>query len=315
VARVQLTQSSGTPTEPPRRERPRAPTSNSIQGRRLNGYGLAATFGSAGTSVRDASRGTDVTPVVAPTVIRVASAEEFVSSIGSNRVIEIAPGLIDLSEAADRYLKHVRWDFDGNDRSVTIRDVENLTIKGSGLARTRLVIPTTYGYVLRFENARQTAVSDLTLGHVPEGLCSGGVLAATECRAINLQRCALFGCGTEGLTLRGVIGFRMENCEIFDCTHGIATIESSQETVFVRSTFRNNQEHHGFVIRDSQNVEFCESSVRSNSCTRELFDIVSSSNVRFIRGLIADNACLGIGRIQIDGADVQRTQSESKVAT
>jgi hypothetical protein len=237
--------------------------------------------------------------------VTVASPEEFFEAIGSNRVIEVTAGSFDLSSVQDRYMKHIRWDPEHDGRTVTIRDVENLIIRGTGLAKTRLLVVPRYAYVLALENCRGIEFSDLTMGHAPAGDCTGGVLSVLNSEGVRVTRCALFGSGTEGLTLRVVRTFRMTDSEVFDCTYGIATIESCKDIIFAKTTFHNNREFYGFAIRDSEYIEFADANVHSNQCPEDLFDIVSSWPVRFIGGTIDHNKCKGLGSVDTQGTVLQ----------
>lgn len=243
--------------------------------------------------------------LIEPEVLKIKTAEEFLTAIDSNRVLELSSDTFDLSTVRDRYMDHVRWDkrFDG--LTLVIRNVKNLTIKGAGIAGTRLVVSPKYADVLRFESCEAIRLSQITIGHDPPGYCTGGVVAVSDSENIAIDNCALFGSGVEGLTLRAVKTFVMVDSEIFDCTYGIATMQSCKDVNFSRSVFRNNREFWGIAIRDCERIEFLDCLVRSNLCPDDLFQIVSSSSIRFVRGVIADNRCLGLGSIVTNDTDVQ----------
>lgn len=235
----------------------------------------------------------------------VATAEEFINAIGPNRVIEITASRIDLGEVADRYMEYIRWDPNYDGRTITVRNVEGLEIRGMGIASTRIVVTPQYTYVLGFDGCIGISILNITLGHEPEGFCTGGVLAFSNTREVMIEKCALFGCGTEGITMQAVDGFAMKDSEIYECSYGILTIESSRRILFSQSEFRNNREFHGVAIRDSEGVEFLDCKFRGNIATENLFEVISSSDIRVVRGTITDNRCYGLGNVLVKDADIQ----------
>lgn len=246
----------------------------------------------------------------APLVIEVATAEEFVQAIGSDRIIRMKPGEYILSDVKDRHLKHVRWypQFDGN--TLTIRDVKNLTIEGLGGTRVQLLVRPQYVFVLAFEGCDEVELRNLTLGHAPEkGQCACGVIGARNCNGLRITNCDLFGCGTEGLTLTNVHGLLVKDSIVRDCSYGIMTLESCSDIQFVNTRFTGNEEFHGFVIADCRDVGFQSCIVEKNKASQPLFQIVSSSDIRFVGGAIRDNAVLKLKErdddIAIEGATVQ----------
>ena len=175
--------------------------------------------------------------------IKVTSAEEFINAIGSNRNIEIAAGDYLLSEIPDRHMEHIRWDpaFDG--KTITIRNLENVTIRGQGQNKTNLLVTPRYVFVLNFENCTNIELQDLTLGHTPDkGSCTSGVIGAKNCRNLFIDNCDLFGCGTEGLTLENVNTFGFTNSIIRECSYGIMTITGCKDLNFQNAKLINNQE-------------------------------------------------------------------------
>lgn len=236
----------------------------------------------------------------------VRSASEFIEAIGSDRVIELAPGTFNLSEVPDRYMTHVRWgaEFDGH--TITIRDVRNLTIRGTDAAKVQLLVTPQYTHVLAFEGCADVQVHDLNMGHAPAGQCTGGVIAAADCDRLSISRCSLFGCGTEGLTLRGVKHLHISDSQIFGCTYGIASISSCKDLTFKSTEFRDNREFYGFNVHDCEGVEFVDSSVLRNVCQGAIFEVLSSAEVRFVRGRILRNSANGLGKIILVDSEVDR---------
>ncbi len=212
--------------------------------------------------------------------IQVSTAEEFINAIGSDRIIEVAAGEYVLSAVADRQLEHVRWDPEFDGKTITIRNVNNLTIRGVSFKETSLVVNPRYVFVLNFENCTNLNLSKLTLGHTPEkGACTSGVIGAKNCSNVSIDNCDLFGCGTEGLTLEAVHTFNFSNSIIRDCSYGIMTITSCKDVSFDNAQFIRNKEYWGVQIRDTKAVDFEGCVFNQNRIAASLFDIVSSSEI------------------------------------
>ena len=236
--------------------------------------------------------------------IQVSNAEQFIEAIGSDRIIEIVPGTIDLGDARDRYLKYVRWERNHDGHTVTIRNVSNLHIVGAQRNSARILVVPAYTYVLAFEDCEGIELRGLTLGHAPSGGCTGGVVAVKNCEQFRVVDCKLFGCGTEGLTAISSRAIRLERSEVFDCTYGIATITGCRDVEFRSSKFHHNRQFHGFVINDCEYVEFIDSEVIANTSTEPLFQVTSSWPVRFRGGKVVSNTCPSVGA----GVDFSSTE-------
>jgi hypothetical protein len=182
-------------------------------------------------------------------VFEVDSVDGLVDAIGPDRIIRLAPGEYNLSRAKQKDLPHVAWKkaFDGWD--LWIEKVSTLKIEGAGDKPVRVFVSPRYAYVFNLSGVEGLELVNLELGHAPEpGYCAGGVVNAAGCKRIAFRRCVLFGCGTEGLTLRDISGLDFDDSLIRDCTYGILTAEACRDLVFRRSTFRENREFHGFVL-------------------------------------------------------------------
>ena len=115
----------------------------------------------------------------------------------------------------------------------------------------------------------------------------------------------MFGSGTEGLNLQAVEGLTMKDCDLYHCTYGIMTIKSSRRILFVETDFRNNAEFYGVEIRDSEDVEFTSCRFRGNIVRGALFEVISSSKIKLVRGVVTDNRCTELGNIETEDVDVQ----------
>lgn len=245
-----------------------------------------------------------------PTVIEVSTAEQLVNAIGPDRTIRVAPGEYILSDVKDRHMTYVRWypEHDGN--SLTIRNVKGMTIEGVGSERVRILVEPRYTFVLALENCEDVELKNLTLGHTPEkGICTCGVVGGRNSKNLRIINCDLFGCGTEGLTLKNVHGLTMKDSIIRDCSYGIMHLESCSRFTFVNVRFTGNEQFHGFDIADCETVLFESCVVEKNKAAEPLFQIVSSSDIRFVGGAIRGNEVPKLKEndddIAIEGATVE----------
>ena len=212
--------------------------------------------------------------------ISVSNAEEFINAIGSNRIIEVSPGDYLLSAIPDRYMDHIRWDPEFDGKTITIRNVENLVIKGSDRSTTQLLVNPRYVFVLNFENCKQITLQGLTLGHSPEkGVCTSGVIGANNCQDFSIDNCDLFGCGTEGLTLENVQSLSFNNSIIRECSYGIMSIKGCKNLLFNKSIFTKNEQYYGINISDTNKAVFNACNFSNNKVDGPLFQAISSSNI------------------------------------
>lgn len=249
-------------------------------------------------------------------VIHVKTAEQFVTALGSDREIHLAAGEYVLTDVKDRQMDAVRWDrkFDG--LSLTVRNVKNLSLVGEGDKPVRLIVRPGYVFVLNFEKCDAVRLENLSMGHAPQkGECDSGVLGATDCAGLTFHKCDLFGCGTEGLTLKDVAKLSFEDSTIRDCTYGILTAEGCRDLSFTRSRFTGNEQFWGMQFNDTKTIAFADCVVEGNKAgDQSLFQLTSSSAVRFEGGAIRKNAAAGLtdrpDQIEVRGAAVEQNHFE-----
>jgi hypothetical protein len=239
--------------------------------------------------------GSPAKPKTAEPPMVVATAEELIKAIGSNRTIELASGEYFLSDVKDRALDFVRWDAVTDGKSITIRKVEKLRLMGTGEKPVRLLVRPRYAFVLNFEDCKDVTLENLTLGHAPQpGECDSGVVGAKGCAGLKLRQCDLFGCGTEGLVLENVEDFAFDDSVIRDCTYGIMTVKGCRRLSFSGSRFAGNKEFWGVKFKETKGVEFLNCTFKGNVADGPLFDVTSSSDIRAKGGEIADNETKGL---------------------
>lgn len=228
----------------------------------------------------------------------VRTAAEFLAALGSNRVVTLAPGtVINLSKAlSDRTLveengSQWRDDFyqdremakcelivssdvyDG--RQLELVNVSDLVIRGT--EGCYIVVEPRYANVLSFYNCQSITVENLTLGHTIGGECAGGVIECTNCEAMGIKGCDLYGCGITGLNATDCHGIVMENTVIRDCSEGIMELHSSLYCSFIDCDFVRCECYSGIYIDEK-----CKSSrfvrCRFAESTGSLFSIHSDVN-------------------------------------
>ena len=160
--------------------------------------------------------------------VNVSSPEEFLNAISSNTEIIIKDGYYNLSDYVEQQSqnfahKFVRFDecFDGAE--IVIKDVSFLKISGSTkkFSDTELVVTPRYATVLNFENCNNIEISNLTMGHVDAGECSGDVLDFSSCSDVTIDNTDLYGCGVYGIRAKDKTGnVYVSNSTIRDCSDG-----------------------------------------------------------------------------------------------
>jgi len=240
-------------------------------------------------------------------VIHVKTAREFLRAIGPNRIIEVAPGEYNLSGVERLQHDYLRWqvalDIDGGKQwELVIQSAANLTIRSSGgPGSAHLYINEPYAYVLTFQWTDNLTLSGLKLGHFPDpGYCLGGVVRIDDSQDVRIEDSILYGCGTEGLTLRAVKRLAFSGSTIKECTYGIITAKGCEDLTFENATFSDNQEFHGFDFGDSRRISFTNCEVTRNRFATWLFTTDFSRNdphglsVAFVGGSIHDNSGRGL---------------------
>jgi polygalacturonase len=209
-------------------------------------------------------------------------------------------------------MEFVRWAkvFDGHE--LIVHNVAGLKLIGAGKA-TQLLAKPRYANVLTFDGCTDIALENLVLGHTPAGYCEGGVVRMSKCRAITINKCDLFGCGIEGLTLSDVAGLRFSHSTIRDCTYGIMTVSGSSDILMSDSRFIRNKEFGGFAFSDSRNIRLERCAINNNhfdSLAANLFSATSCSDIIISGGEITGNVYKGI-MSPIDCVKIINTKIES----
>lgn len=211
-----------------------------------------------------------LTSALAAKEYKVSTALDFIKALGSDRIITVT-GIINLSDVMeytdlaqkagmtdlniyDQPSKQVSREsmFDGY--QLTLDQCKNLTIQGSKAAA--IIVQPRYSYVISFRNAHNLTIRNLTLGHTDEGYCQGGVLEFVNCEGVQINRCDMYGCGTEGITATNTRELKCTQSIIRDCSYSIMTIKKCFNTTFSDCDFYRCQEFTLVTLDNSGNAAF-----------------------------------------------------------
>lgn len=181
----------------------------------------------------------------AQTQVTVSTADEFLAAIGPNTEILLNAEFIDLSQATgygQQGGEYYSWEEGYDGPELRIRNVSNLTIRGTGDNHDANVISSVprYAFVLTFENCGNIHTVGFTAGHTKEpGYCVGGVLAFRNCQDILVEDCGLFGCGTVGVQGENSKNMQIVNNEIYECSVGGVELSNCDDVNVDGNTFRD----------------------------------------------------------------------------
>lgn len=227
-------------------------------------------------------------------VYTVSTAEQFLNAIGSNRTIRVAAGF-NLSQALNSYANtgrikvltsnsyfttagaYVHNFGDTNYDELTLYNIQNLTIEGTSMATAHLQIEEEAAFVLAFDNCSNIKLRYLTLGHIPQGYCGGGVIEMNNCQDFTIENCDLYGCGTEGISADGSDHCIFKNSTIRDCSYHIMHLNGCNDFHFSNSRFIRNKEFDLINVSNCSNVDFTSCKISQNK--GKLFNL--NCNVTF----------------------------------
>ena len=165
--------------------------------------------------------------------VNVGTVEELLSAIGPDREILLEPNSYNLSQASDyggSGTGYYRWNMVSDGYELVLTNVENLTIRGSGMHVTLIETDPRYADVLAMENCHGVEVEAITLGHTRlRGECGGGVISLRQSSDIDLYQLGLYGCGMVGLETETAAHVTLTDSDIYDCSSSAANLNNSQD--------------------------------------------------------------------------------------
>ena len=209
-------------------------------------------------------------PTVTYNTVTVSNVDELLASIAPDTVIEIGSGSYKLSDASGygqpSQNPYYSWAEMPDGFELNIRNVDNLTIRGSGKLATTLETDPRSAGVLHFVNSSNVTLEDFTAGHtIALGECSSGVIYLQDSSAVEMHRLGVYGCGMVGLELLNCSDIAMHDSDIYDCSNMAARIDGSKNiTISDSRIYRiGSEEYGGYVYFDINytedvTVENCE---------------------------------------------------------
>ena len=251
---------------------------------------LALTAAMAGCGMSGEPEATQQTQVPTEGAKTVSSVDELLAAIAPNTEILLAEGTYAIHEAAD-YGKggsnpYYTWnDLGLGEYELQIRDVENLTIRGSGKDATTLVTSPRFANVLSLAACKNVTLEAMTLGHTEMAeACEGGVIRLESCENTALQDLGLYGCGTLGIYSIQSQELNIRGCSIYDCSIGgidfWQTKDVSMEGCEIYSLGDQMPVSYLFNIVGSENVTVSDCAI-SDTYTQQMIYTSDSSNVAF----------------------------------
>ena len=205
------------------------------------GGGNAGTGDNVGTGGNDAVTKAPVksgdASAVSANAVTVKNVEELLDAIAPGAELVIAPGYYNMSQYindlyaaegdawnAEHQYVELEDCYDG--AQVIVKNVKNLSVSGGGaMGDTEIVIDPEYGTVFTFNSCSGVKLSNLTLGHTQEAVCSGNVVDLIACENVELRNMDLYGCGVIGLNCeRGTGDVFVYDSVLRDCSDGPISI-------------------------------------------------------------------------------------------
>lgn len=194
-------------------------------------------------------------PTPADETIHVSTAGEFLEAIAPGAVIELAPGVYNLTEylheASDTISDYISRSFtDG--WQADVHDISGLKICGAKDGNVEIVAEPRYSDVLCFQDCSDIEIENITFGHtIEQGNCQGAVLEFDKCRDIRLDGLDLYGCGTYGVAADNTVGLTLKDSIIRDCSYGIIDLSFCSDAVLEGCSIKNNSGFDMLSLSDS----------------------------------------------------------------
>jgi YD repeat-containing protein len=223
-------------------------------------------------------------------LITVSNAEELVAAIRHNRTIELQPGKYNLTRALTEEIDNGEVKR-GVEREFEIEGINNLTIRGVESAKGKLpelIVENEFFYVIKFINCNNVVIENVSAGHSVSGYCAGGVFYFANVTGIAINNAAMYGSGTEGLTLANVSDMKVTNSRIYECTYHIMSVENSENIAFENCTFDNNKEYELISVANTKNMSFADCKFKDNE-GRRLFSVRADAKVSVSRSAFSGN--------------------------
>ena len=215
------------------------------------------------------------------TEVTVSTVDELISELGSNKVINLKPGVYDLSKATIESTDNVYWSEVYDGLQLNIKGLVNLVLSGDENEKTEIVTTPSYAEILNFEDCGNITILNIRAGHTPrEYECDAGVLSFYNCKSVSVYGCYLYGCGSIGISLNFVDNFLCKESIITDCSL------------------------RGIDIFNSTNIEFVDTKITKNRAYASVISVSSDSTVTFTGCEISENNNIEWDLIEASGNSI-----------
>lgn len=204
--------------------------------------------------------------------VTVSNAKELLEAIGSSKKILLEEGTYNLSEVPGDEIDNPSLEkfdiYEGNlllDTQYTVKLIDNLCIMAKDDAEVTICTEQCSIPVLSFDLCNNIVLSDLICGHdVEPGYCTGSVIYAENCAAIDIQRCMLYGSGSYGIEMDGVWDVTVKNTDISDCTYGLVSFRQASNVTFSNCCLSNSSGYSMFNLYECSSMLWEECIVDGN---------------------------------------------------
>ena len=261
------------------------------------------------------------TSMSSASVVTVSDVDAFLAAIAPNTEIRLENGIYDLSQAAS-YGKNsgspwYSWEqtFDGY--QLTIRNVENLSIRGREADAVQIITAPRYAYVLDFSGCRNLWLQDFTAGHSPQqGTCAGGVLRFDGSSRIDVYRTKLYGCGTVAVCSEKSQNLFVRNSDLYECSNNAVVLEHTTQMALEQCRVYDMDCLDAlFLMNVSQNVQISGCEIEGNTAPY-LMRFSDSDSVQFRDNRVTGNTFFQAGFLLsrcapvIDGCEFENNRVE-----
>lgn len=174
--------------------------------------------------------------------VHVSDVDAFLAAIASDTEIVMENGVYNLSEAKDygenRKDTAYIWSEVEDGYELVLSGISNLHIVGSG--DTTVCTDPRDASVFNIQSCDGVEVFNLTAGHTEKTeKCSGEVLRLDRNKNTRIENCALYGCGTWGVTGWECDTIDVRGTDIYECSMGAVHLFACTDVMLTESTVRS----------------------------------------------------------------------------
>ncbi len=220
-------------------------------------------------------------------IYEVKNANEFLSTIASDRTIKIMAPKIDITSEIYNFQNPVKGiDWEG----ALFPDIENLKIIGGLEQRSEILVNDGEVAILIFDGGKNIHFENLRIGHSPRDIdCYAPVLALSFCDQVSLKNVELYGCGTQGIWAEYVKNLTCENSLIDHCSSSALLLKYCENLKFKNLDMKDNDCFRLGHFIDSKNISFENGEISNNTCENMVDANEGSKSIVFNQVKIVNN--------------------------